>query len=186
MGTVGGFAAQQCPSPASRRSDAPALFPTEATFALTRPASNNPVTNCRANASFLDMPRAHTRIRISTPHVGVLITFIGACTPPFRHRKRTATKQRLSAVRRSKPQRDPGIATSGTTPNSAQRQPHRLGSKPRQPQQDARHDRAHAAGTRRSANRSGHSPQRSRDRPSSPPPRRQANVHNRPLKEGSE
>lgn len=161
--------------------------------ASLHPASNNPVTNRRANASFLDMPRAHTRIRISTPHVGVLITFIGACTPPFRHRKRTATKQRLSAVRRSKPQRDPGIATSGAAPNSAQRQPHRLGSKPRQPQQDARHDRAHtavptAAGARRSASRSGpnSSPQRSRDRPNGAPPREQANVHNRPLKEGSE
>lgn len=60
-----------------------------------RPASNSPVTNRRASASFLDMPHVHTRIRISTPHVGVLITFIGACAPPFRHRKRTATKQRL-------------------------------------------------------------------------------------------
>lgn len=132
------------PGPASRRSDAPALLPAEAIFALTRPASNNPVTNRRANASFLDMLRAHTRIRISTPHVGVLITFIGACAPPFRHRKRTATNQRLSAVRRCKPLRGPGIATSGVMPNSARRQTHCLGSKLRQPQRNARRSRAPA------------------------------------------
>lgn len=113
--------------------------------AYLRPASNNPVTNRRANTSFLDMPRAHTRIRISTPHVGVLITFIGACMPPFRHHKRTATKQRLLAVNRSKSQRGPGIATSGTTPNSAPCQLHRLDSKPRQPQRDSRHGRVLAA-----------------------------------------
>lgn len=156
-------------------------------FVLTyAPQATTPLQTVARMLPFLTC-RAHIlESVISTPHVGVLITFIGACTPPFRHRKRTATKQRLSAVRRSKPQRDPGIATSGTTPNSAQRQPHRLGSKPRQPQQDARHDRAHAAGTRRSANRSGHSPQRSRNRPSSPPPRQQTNAHNWPLKEGSE
>lgn len=118
-----GFAAQRCPSPVPRRSDL---------CAYLRPASNNPVTNNNANASFLDMLRAHTRIRISTPHVGVLITFIGACAPPFRQRKRTATNQRLSAVRRCKPLRGPGIAMSGTTPNSAPRRPYRLGSKPRQ------------------------------------------------------
>lgn len=97
-----------------------------------RPASNSPVTNRRASASFLDMPRVHTRIRISTPHVGVLITFIGACAPPFRHRKRTATNQRLLAVRGRKPLRGTGVTTSGATPNSAPRQLHRLGSKPRQ------------------------------------------------------
>lgn len=143
-----------------------------------RPASNSPVTNRRASASFLDMPRVHTRIRISTPHVGVLITFIGACVPPFRHRKRTATKQRLLAVRGCKPLRGPGIATSGAAPNSAPRQPHRLGSKLCQPQRDSRHGRALAAAptatsptARRDTNR---------ERPSSPPPRRQANVHNRP------
>lgn len=143
-----------------------------------RPASNNPVTNRRANASFLDMPRAHTRIRISTPHVGVLITFIGACAPPFRHRKRTATKQRLLAVRGCKPLRGPGIATSGAAPNSAPRQLHRLGSKLRQPQRDSRHGRVLAAAptatsptARRDTNR---------ERPSSPPPRQQANVNSKP------
>lgn len=120
------------PGPASRHSDAPALFPTEAVFALALPASNNPVTNNNANASFLDMPRVHTRIRISTPHVGVLITFIGACVPPFRHRKCTATNQRLLAVRKRKPRRGAGATTSGATPNSAPRRPYRLGSKPRQ------------------------------------------------------
>lgn len=151
------FAAQQCPSPAPRRSDL---------CAYLRPASNNPVTNRRANASFLDMPRAHTRIRISTPHVGVLITFIGACAPPFRHRKRTATNQRLSAVRRCKPPHGPGIAMSGVMSNSARRQTHCLGSKLCQPQQSAR----------RSA---------SRDRPNRTP-RQQTNAQNRPLKEGSE
>lgn len=102
--------------------------------AYLRPASNSPVTNRRASASFLDMPRVHTRIRISTPHVGVLITFIGACAPPFRHRKRTATNQRLLAVRGCKPRRGAGVTTSDTTPNSAPRQLHRLSSKPRQPQ----------------------------------------------------
>lgn len=106
------------------------------------PISNSPVTNCRANTSFLDIPRAHTRIRISTPHVGVLITFIGACAPPFRHRKRTTTKQRLSAVRGCKLLRGSGVATSGTTPNSTPPQPQRLGSKPR----------PNAAGAHRSAN----------------------------------
>lgn len=111
------------PGPAPRRSDL---------CAYLRPASNNPVTNNNANASFLDMLRAHTRIRISTPHVGVLITFIGACAPPFRQRKRTATNQRLSAVRRCKPLRGAGATTSGTTPNSAPRRLYRLGSKPRQ------------------------------------------------------
>lgn len=127
---------------------------------LPAPLSNNPVTNNEANASFLDMPRAHTRIRISTPHVGVLITFIGACAPPFRHRKRTATNQRLSAVCRRKPRRGAGVTTSGTTLNSAPRQLHRLSSKPRP-----------ATGPRRST---------SRDRPSSPPQRQQANANNKP------
>ena len=119
-----------------------------------RPASNNPVTNRRANASFLDMPRAHTRIRISTPHVGVLITFIGACAPPFRHRKRMATKQRLLAVRGCKPLRSTGVTTSGTTPNSAPRRPYRLGSKPRQLQRAlAAAPAATSPATRRCANR---------------------------------
>lgn len=130
------FAAQQCPSPAPRRSDLCAYPP---------PLSNNPVTNNNANASFLDMPRAHTRIRISTPHIGVLITFIGACAPPFRHRKRTATNQRLPAVRECKPLRGPGIAVSSVMSNSARRQAHCLGSKLRQPQRNARRDRAPAA-----------------------------------------
>lgn len=132
-GRSGVFRGAAIPGPASRHSNAPALLPAEAIFALTRPPlSNNPVTNNNANASFLDMPRAHTRIRISTPHVGVLITFIGACAPPFRHRKRTATNQRLPAVRECKPLRGAGATTSGTTPNSAPRRPYRLGSKPRQ------------------------------------------------------
>lgn len=143
-----------------------------------RPASNSPVTNRRASASFLDMPRVHTRIRISTPHVGVLITFIGACAPPFRHRKRTATNQRLLAFRGRKPLRGTGVTTSGATPSSAPRQLHRLGSKPRQPQRDSRHGRVLAAAptatsptARRDTNR---------ERPSSPPPRQQANVQNGP------
>lgn len=119
-----------------------------------RPASNSPVTNRRANASFLDMPRVHTRIRISTPHVGVLITFIGACAPPFRHRKRTATNRRLLAVRGRKPLRGTGVTTSGATPNSAPRQLHRLGSKPRQPQRAlAATPAATGPAARRSANR---------------------------------
>lgn len=151
-----------------------------------RPASNNPVTNRRANASFLDMPRAHTRIRISTPHVGVLITFIGACAPPFRHRKRTATKQRLLAVRRRKPRRGAGATTSGATPNSAPRRPYRLGSKPRQPQRVPAAASTETSPTaRRSTSRSGRSPQHSRERPNAPP-RQQEKVHNRPPKEGSE
>lgn len=134
------------PGPASRHSNVPALLPAEAIFALTRPPlSNNPVTNNNANASFLDMPRAHTRIRISTPHVGVLITFIGACAPPFRHRKRTATDQRLPAVRECKPLRGPGIAVSSVMSNSARRQAHCLASKLRQPQRNARRDRAPVA-----------------------------------------
>lgn len=119
-----------------------------------RLASNNPVTNRHANASFLDMPRAHTRIRISTPHVGVLITFIGACVPSFRHRKRTATNQRLLAVRGCKPLRSTGVTTSGTTPNSAPRRPYRLVSKPRQLQRAlAAAPAATSPATRRSANR---------------------------------
>ncbi len=133
------------PGPASRHSDAPALFPTEAVFALALPASNNPVTNNNANASFLDMPRAHTRIRISTPHVGVLITFIGACAPPFRHRKRTATNQRLSAVRRCKPLRGPGIATSGVMPNSARRRSGTLATAERPPRHQPRRAQPPAA-----------------------------------------
>lgn len=148
--------------------------------AYLRPASNNPVTNCRANASFLDMPRAHTRIRISTPHVGVLIMFIGACTPPFRYCERTATKQRLFAVRGRKPLRGTGVATSGATPNSAPRQLHRLGSKPRQPQRVPAAASTETSPTaRRSTSRSGRSPQRSCERPNAPP-RQQANVHNKP------
>lgn len=143
-----------------------------------RPASNSPVTNRHANASFLDMPRAHTRIRISTPHVGVLITFIGACAPPFRHRKRTATNQRLSAVRRRKPRRGAGVTTSGTTPNSAPRQLHRLGSKLCQPQRDSRHGRVLAAAPTATSPTARHNT--NRERPNSPPPRRQTNVHNRP------
>lgn len=134
------------PDPAPRRSDLCAYPPP--------PASNNPVTNNNANASFLDMPRAHTRIRISTPHVGVLITFIGACAPSFRHRKRAATNQRLSAVRGCKPLRGPGIAASGVMPNSARRQAHCLGSKLRQlrrAQQPAAAPTAMGPTTRRSA-----------------------------------
>lgn len=119
-----------------------------------RPASNSPITNRRASASFLDMPRVHTRIRISTPHVGVLITFIGACAPPFRHRKRTATNRRLLAVRGRKPLRGTGVTTLGATPNSAPRRPYRLGSKPRQLQRAlAAAPAATSPATRRSANR---------------------------------
>lgn len=91
---------------------------------------------------------------ISTPHVGVLITFIGACVPSFRHRKRTATNQRLLAVRGCKPLRSTGVTTSGTTPNSAPRRPYRLGSKPRQLQRAlAAAPAATSPATRRSANR---------------------------------
>lgn len=148
-------------------------------FVLTyAPQATTPLQTVARMLPFLTC-RAHIlESVISTPYVGVLITFIGACVPPFRHRKRTATKQRLLAVRGCKPLRGPGIATSGAAPNSAPRQPHRLGSKLCQPQRDSRHGRALAAAptatsptARRDTNR---------ERPSSPPPRRQANVHNRP------
>lgn len=87
-GAVGCFAAQRCPSPAPRRSDL---------CAYLHPASNNPVTNNSANASFLDMPRAHTRIRISTPHVGVLITFLELA---HRHFGTASTRQRTNVCLR--------------------------------------------------------------------------------------
>lgn len=158
-------------------------------IALTyAPQATTPLQTVARMLPFLTC-RAHIlESVISTPHVGVLITFIGACTPPFRHHKRTATKQRLLAVRRSKSQRGPGIATSGTTPNSAPCQLHRLDSKPRQPQRDSRHGRVLAAApaatrptARRRTSRSGRSRRStSCDQPNSPPPRRQANVHTRP------
>lgn len=157
-------------------------------FALTyAPQATTPLQTVARMLPFLTC-RAHIlESVISTPHVGVLITFIGACTPPFRHRKRTATKQRLSAVRRSKPRRGPGVATSRATPNSAPRQLHRLSSKPRQPQRVPAAAPTETSPTaHRSTSRSGHSPQRNRNRPNGAPPREQANVHNRPLKEGSE
>lgn len=135
--------------------------------ACLRPASNNPVTNNSANASFLDMPRAHTRIRISTPHVGVLITFLELA---HRHFGTASTRQRTNVCLR--------LACASRNAGQVSRpQAHCLGSKPRQPQRaPATVSTVTSPTDRRST---------SRDRPNSPP-RRQANVHNRPLKEGSE
>lgn len=45
---------------------------------------NSNVTNARAQAAFLDTRAAHTRIRISTPNLGVLIYVIGTTSRPTR------------------------------------------------------------------------------------------------------
>lgn len=45
---------------------------------------NSNVTNARAHAAFLDTRAAHTRIRISTPNLGVLIYVIGTTSRPTR------------------------------------------------------------------------------------------------------